>query len=83
MITLDFDTAIAIFLSSCILVVFAGWIIYTLTEKGTPRQGDLDQLVQCPFCSYMFYNYSPKDLVACPQCHSYIKQEPSQEKSLK
>ncbi len=55
MIKIDFSSAIAIYLSFSIVLVFVLWLFYTM------RRGDIlnetKYLQQCPYCTYMFFNY--------------------------
>lgn len=70
MITIDITTAIAAFLSFCLLLVFGSWIFYNFNE--TDKSVNTDQrIIQCPYCSHLFTE-TRQDLIRCPQCKSVL-----------
>jgi len=56
MIRIDFSSAISAYLCFSIFLVFILWVFYN------QRKGDITNetkyLQQCPYCTYMFFNYS-------------------------
>lgn len=72
MITLPYDTAVAVFLTITVGFVVVSWMIYTYTDNGGLPKEDLDYLIQCPYCTYVFFSSAPKNTMSCPQCQSLI-----------
>ena len=55
MIKIDFSSAISIYVSFSIFLVFALWLFYTLRRNGVLN--DVKYLHQCPYCTYIFFKY--------------------------
>ena len=72
MIKLDLTVAITVFLISDVLLVMALWLAYTCNERGSKDDRDAQFVQQCPYCSYVFFDYQKKSLQSCPQCKSLI-----------
>jgi len=68
MITIDFNVAIAGFLSFCLILVFTRWVSYTVGDK---RPREKKRILQCPYCTHLFPE-SKKDLLRCPFCKSIL-----------
>ncbi len=73
MITINFSIAIAIFLSILLILVIGRWIMYNKREEENFKKSEY--VVQCPYCSYIFYDFQKKDIEACPRCKSYIEKD--------
>lgn len=74
MIKLDFAIAVSIFLSIPLALVFIPWMFYNCREDGEGL--DQSQYVQqCPYCTYIFFDYQKVQLKTCPRCHSLITKE--------
>ena len=71
MINIDLSVAITIFLFITILLVIGHWIFYTYREERYPA-GEAKYLHQCPYCTYIFFDYDEAVLKICPRCESYI-----------
>ena len=71
MITIDFAFAVAIFLFVAILLVIGWWIFYTYKDEESMRI-ESKNLQQCPYCTYLFFDYSADNFAICPRCESYI-----------
>ena len=56
MIKIDFSSAIAIYLSFSIFLVFVLWIFYNYKKNDIINE--TQYLRQCPYCTYMFFNYT-------------------------
>ncbi len=78
MINIDFSTAVAIFLTFTLLIVFIPWIFYNYFRK---EDWDYESpyVKQCPYCTYIFFHYDPAQFVTCPRCHSLIQEEGRQD----
>jgi uncharacterized C2H2 Zn-finger protein len=72
MITLPYDTAVAVFLTITVGFVVVLWMIYTYTENGGLPKEDLEYLIQCPYCTYVFFDRAPENTVSCPRCQSLV-----------
>ena len=85
MIKIDFTSAISVYLSLSIFLVFILWIFYNHRRNGILNE--TKYLQQCPYCAYMFFNYAsekPAKIqntqesgdqsrpMTCPRCKSYI-----------
>ena len=77
MIKIDFSTAISLFLSLSLVLVFAPWIFYNYYRN---KKADLESndIQQCPYCGYIFFDYQGKHLNTCPRCLSLITKEEDQ-----
>lgn len=56
MIKIDFSSAISIYLSFSIFLVFILWVFYNYRKGGILNE--TKYLQQCPYCTYMFFNYT-------------------------
>jgi len=56
MIKIDFSSAISIYLCFSIFLVFILWVFYTYSKGGILNE--TKYLQQCPYCTYMFFNYT-------------------------
>jgi NADH:ubiquinone oxidoreductase subunit 5 (subunit L)/multisubunit Na+/H+ antiporter MnhA subunit len=72
MIIIDFDIAISLLLSIALLLVIGLWFRYTKSEKNETRKSNY--FAQCPYCSYVFFDFDKKKIKICPQCQSYIEE---------
>jgi len=70
MITIELSFAIGLFILISFLLVFMLWIFYNYRESSTFNE--LKYLLQCPYCTYVFFNYKEKEMLVCPRCKSYI-----------
>jgi uncharacterized paraquat-inducible protein A len=80
MIKINFSLAIAVFLSLSLFLVFILWIFYNF--RRTYIGNETKYLQQCPYCTYIFFQYGPgqpgkepggDQMIACPRCQSYLK----------
>ena len=71
MIHIDLFFTIATFLFVTILLVIGHWIFYTYKEEQ-PSTNEVKNLLQCPYCTYLFFDYEESVLRICPRCESYI-----------
>ena len=58
MIKINFSSAISIYLSFSLFLVFAFWIFYNFRRNGILNEAEY--LHQCPYCTYLFFDYSPE-----------------------
>ena len=73
MIQVDIVLAITVLLSFSLAVVFVLWMFYNSRGgKDNGMSDSSDQVQQCPYCTHVFVNYKPKDVLMCPKCKSYI-----------
>ena len=56
MIKIDFSSAVSIYLSFSIFLVFILWVFYNYRKGGILNE--TKYLQQCPYCTYMFFNYT-------------------------
>jgi len=56
MIKIDFSSAISIYLCFSIFLVFMLWVFYNYHKGGILNE--TKYLQQCPYCTYMFFNYT-------------------------
>ncbi len=71
MIILDLDLAISIFSSILLILVITSWFRYTIREGG--KVSASKDVVQCPYCTYIFTDLFEKNIKICPRCESYIE----------
>lgn len=72
MIRIDLATAIALFFSFFLLIVFIHWIFYNWNKCSVSNK-DLQFFIRCPFCTNLFPDYRDSfELKRCPRCHSLI-----------
>ena len=72
MVPIDFFLAIAIYLFLAIGLVIGWWIFYTYREDDS-MYIESRYLQECPYCSYLFFDYRESELKICPRCESYIE----------
>lgn len=70
MIKINIVTAISIYLCFSLSIVFILWIFYNYRKSGMFNK--TDYLQQCPYCTFIFFNYKKTDIQICPQCKSYL-----------
>lgn len=75
MIKIDFSLAIGIFSLLMVLLVFGRWIFYNCINRGGESAVSAQNLRQCPYCTYIFFDYSRDPLAVCPRCESLIDAE--------
>ncbi len=74
MIHIDFFLAVCLYLFLTTFLVIGHWIFYTLRgDEDLPI--DSQNLHQCPYCAYVFFDYETSQLKICPRCESYIAHE--------
>ena len=56
MIKIDFSSAVSIYLCFSIFLVFILWVFYNYRKGGILNE--TKYLQQCPYCTYMFFNYT-------------------------
>ena len=56
MIKINFSSAISMYLCFSIFLVFTFWIFYNLRRNGILNE--TKYLHQCPYCTYIFFNYT-------------------------
>ena len=71
MIAINLDFAISLAISIILLLVIASWFRYTIEEDGSLKQSR--DIVQCPYCNYVFVDFLKQKTKICPQCESYIE----------
>lgn len=71
MIQVDLFFSIGAYLFLVILLVIGAWIFYTEGVEDS-MQVDSDRLCQCPYCTYLFFDYGNSTLKNCPRCESYF-----------
>ena len=71
MIKIDFLWAVAVYIFITIALVIGHWIVYTFRkDKGIFSDAKFFQ--ECPYCTYIFFNYEESEVKVCPRCRSYI-----------
>jgi len=80
MIKIDFSSAISVYLCLSIFLVFILWIFYNYRKGGILNE--TKYLQQCPYCTYMFFNYTPE---TSPKAHEMKEggEDTSEESSIK
>ncbi len=77
MIKVDIVLAIAVILSVFLAVVFVLWMFYNFRGNRTKTPTDtVEQVQQCPYCTYVFVSYKQGDVLMCPRCKSYLGSTP-------
>lgn len=74
MITLDFSFAIAFFTSVVLALVVGRWVIYTYNvSRETAFLQKKENLIVCPYCTHLFFDYQRQGVKICPKCESYVE----------
>ena len=60
MIKINFSSAVSAYLCFSIFLVFVFWIFYNLRRNGIFNE--TEYLQQCPYCTYVFFNYTSDTL---------------------
>ena len=74
MIKINFTWAMAGLATIFPILVLWSWIFYTKI-KSKNLAGDSSDLEQCPFCTYLFFDFDKRHFKNCPRCHSLIGRE--------
>jgi len=78
MITIELDTAIAVYNCFAVFLVLTVWVFYNY-KKNTDIGSDQQHLQQCSFCMHVFFNYQNKEIIVCPLCKSFIHADKKRE----
>ncbi len=72
MIKIDLAYGLAVYLSTALVLVIAGWIFYNYTRDNDTVH-ETKYLKQCPYCTHIFFDYKGEtDVLTCPRCQSYL-----------
>jgi len=72
MIRVDFLLAISIYLSILLLFLLGLWISTdNKNEIAKNMHQDTKFVLQCPICSFIYYDYTNTAISICPRCKSY------------
>ncbi len=71
MIQLTINTAVAVYISFFIFLVFSLWLFYDYNENVIIYNTKF--LKQCPFCTYLFFYYNKEKTILCPRCRSHFE----------
>ena len=71
MIHIDLDIGIALYLFLTVSLVLMMWMSYNYS-KDKPLTNQQKDLEQCPFCTFVFFDYKKLNVKICPNCKSYI-----------
>ncbi|OGX33464.1 MAG: hypothetical protein A2787_08930 [Omnitrophica WOR_2 bacterium RIFCSPHIGHO2_01_FULL_48_9] len=74
MIKIDLSLAVSCYLFFTLLLVCALWIFYNW-DKGSSLAQQSQYMEQCPYCTYVFFNYRQAKVALCPRCKSYLEIE--------
>lgn len=71
MISVDVATAIFIYLSITLFVLFALWVRFEHSAAFKKTASDDKEVLQtCPICSFVYVDSMHRDFSRCPQCGS-------------
>jgi phage FluMu protein Com len=72
MIRIDLIQFISLIITFALVLVFVLWMTYNYRE-GDELLERTDDLVQCPFCTFVFFQYKKgAEVSICPRCKSYM-----------
>jgi len=74
MISIDFSTAISLYLFILISVVLLIWLL-TKMQKDKNLSLDPKFIWFCSICTYTYINTKEEAISTCPRCGSYNKKE--------
>ncbi len=74
MISIDFSTAISLYLFILISAVLLIWLL-TKMQKDKNLSLDPKFIWFCSICTYTYINTKEEAISACPRCGSYNKKE--------
>lgn len=78
MISVDFTTAIFLYLMFSLCSIFTLWMIFEKsTDAQTTRSGR--EVWNCTICTYTYVDSTHDTISECPRCHSLNKKESPQE----
>ena len=71
MITVDLSLFVSLLFSLGLLLVFGLWIRYNFfNDREIDYQMQFFQ--QCPYCTYIFFDYRNSRMKTCPKCKSLV-----------
>ncbi len=76
MIKIELGLAIALFFVFTLSLVLAKWIFYNC-NASSKTFADRENLMQCPYCSHVFWDNAKDGIRTCPRCHSLIDSDDS------
>lgn len=80
-LVIDFITAITLFISCVLLLVIGHWLMYNNSEDARASgQKKSTLVIQCPYCSTLFFDSKKSFLPKCPRCQSYVDKKESLKK---
>ena len=81
MIPIDLSLFASIFTSALLLLVLGRWIIYTYSSSHSVIfESKKEDLIICPYCTHLFFDFEKEKVKVCPRCESYIAAEEPKEK---
>ena len=76
MIRIDIATAVFLYVTSSLMVVFFMWIFFekkVVLPKFVREEADV---WECVICAYTYVDSQHQEISQCPQCKSYNKKDP-------
>ena len=65
----------AIFSSLVLALVLGRWIIYTYhVDHEASFLQKKEDLIVCPYCTHLFFDYRKQKVKICPRCESYVEE---------
>jgi hypothetical protein len=71
MLTIDLNIALGVGFCFGLLLVYIPWIFYTRIDFSNYHIEE-GEVSQCPFCTYIFFEYQRHEISECPNCHSLL-----------
>jgi hypothetical protein len=71
MIIWDYSAIVAMAVTFILSVVIGLWVFYTFKRGPLDVPVDSEAFTECRFCGYLYFDYSKKEIGACPRCGSY------------
>ena len=75
MLAWDYSIFSIVIVTFPVVLVFAIWIIYTLTKANRLSDYTGSRLKQCPFCTYLCVSFQQEVIQRCPCCDSFYESE--------
>lgn len=73
MIRLDIATAVFLYLTSSLIVIFVIWLLFE-KQRALPKfVREKADVWECSICSYTYVDSTHHEISQCPQCKSYNK----------
>jgi len=75
MITFEFNAFLAGCLTVPLVLAIGLWMFYTLKREREMGFSYKQFFMQCPYCTYVYFDYIERSVPVCPRCKSFLERD--------